>query len=485
MVSEAAAWAKAQAAGYGQGFAASLANAYLQGTGLSLSDAINLYYQMNPQLTRGAGGQADTFYNSGAADAQAQKILGTPPETESLMTYMGNYNLGEDYSNKSTIEKELNLLKPTNNLQSYSPTQYAQLVNQAVQQSSVTGVPVSKILNSYLSQTYAPANTYNASNLYGFAPSGSNDLINILTGNTTNTLGGYGYPASTKVVSEGGYDFLIGYDANGKEVSRELIGQTQSTGMTDYQKAQIGLAQEEYKQNLINAQNNYNLQLEQLRQNSKATEYDYSLALKKYEQSVKEAEQAFTIKQRELGISEAQLALDKEYQTAQIALEKEKFAWEQTQANAQLDLENRAYAANLAANPKSWLEYAAFTGNVPAIQPWMQPLMPQQYSNLTAGSAIPGIYNTQMPTGMTGIGINPDGTTTVMNGSPVSAFDYSNLPQLTTPSRQYQARMNPSSFQQYTGYEQARTGMTPEDLEYRLWSQAAPGGNYQGLSYGR
>lgn len=59
------------------------------------------------------------------------------------------------------------------------------------------------------------------------------------------------------------------------------------------------------------------------------------------------------------------------------------------------------------------------------------------------------------------------------------------LPQLTRPSRQYQARMGPTAQAQYEAYMQATTGITPEELQWRLWNLAPPGGQYTGLRYTR
>lgn len=70
-------------------------------------------------------------------------------------------------------------------------------------------------------------------------------------------------------------------------------------------------------------------------------------------------------------------------------------------------------------------------------------------------------------------------------GQTLQPGDLSGMPQLTWPSRQYQARMGPSALQQYYGYEQARTGAIPEETQWRLWSRAAPGGSRMNLGYWR
>jgi len=61
----------------------------------------------------------------------------------------------------------------------------------------------------------------------------------------------------------------------------------------------------------------------------------------------------------------------------------------------------------------------------------------------------------------------------------------SGMPELVRPSRQYQARMGPTAMQQYGAYAQARTGITPEELQWRLRNTAPPGGGYSGLRWMR
>lgn len=59
------------------------------------------------------------------------------------------------------------------------------------------------------------------------------------------------------------------------------------------------------------------------------------------------------------------------------------------------------------------------------------------------------------------------------------------MPTLTRPSRQYQARMGPTALDQYYTYVQARTGITPQEMQFRLWSMSPPGGRFGGLRYTR
>lgn len=137
----------------------------------------------------------------------------------------------------------------------------------------------------------------------------------------------------------------------------------------------------------------------------------------------------------------------------------EMLAWNREQEAGRLAAEKEQRLATLRANPTSWLEYASLAGQQPAIQPWMLPLMPQQYAGTVAGAPIPGWSA----------------------GAPTMA----ELPELTTPSRQYQARMGPTGVAQYQGYQQARTGMLPSETEWRLWSQAPPGGTNTRLRWQR
>ncbi len=122
----------------------------------------------------------------------------------------------------------------------------------------------------------------------------------------------------------------------------------------------------------------------------------------------------------------------------------------------QLQQEQQQRLATLAANPKSWLEYAATANQPPVIQPWMLPMMSKDYSGAgmpQAGDVIPGWTATNM-TGM---------------------------PDLGNPSAQYWARMGPTAQQQYFGYQQADQAMTPEESQFRLWNTAPPSG-FRGFS---
>lgn len=148
------------------------------------------------------------------------------------------------------------------------------------------------------------------------------------------------------------------------------------------------------------------------------------------------------------GLNEDELALRRQQMYQDAAYQNAQLAWSQQQWSQQQAQEQQNYLANLAAEPHSWLEYASAAGQPPVIQPWMLPLMPQDYGIYSAGQTMPGWD----PQNMTGI------------------------PQLINPSAQYMARIGPTAQQQYYGYEQAQQGATPEESAWRLWSLSPPGG---------
>lgn len=168
--------------------------------------------------------------------------------------------------------------------------------------------------------------------------------------------------------------------------------------------------------------------------------------------------QTYAQYQAENALKQQQMAQDAAQQQAQLEFNRQKqaqdLAWAQQQQQASLDAEKAQRLATLSANPQSWLEAASLSGNAPVIQPWMVPLMPQDYG-LSSGAAIPNW----------------------------SATDMSNMPDITTPSAQYMARIAPSSQEQLYGYEKAKTGASPADTQWRIWSRAPTGGKNTGLNY--
>jgi hypothetical protein len=205
----------------------------------------------------------------------------------------------------------------------------------------------------------------------------------------------------------GGYYWTI--DANGvPKILGEVGNAASPTTMTPYQQAQVKQAQDEL-----------------------AWQQQQASTLTPYQQAQLQAQQQSSW--QDTAYQQQQLAADQQYRQQQL----------------QQEQQNRL--ATLAANPKSWLEYAATANQQPVIQPWMLPLMPQEYAGANlpaAGAIIPG-WNAQNMQGM---------------------------PDLITPSAQYWARMGPTAQQQYYGYQQADQAMIPEESQFRMWNMAPPRG---------
>lgn len=162
-------------------------------------------------------------------------------------------------------------------------------------------------------------------------------------------------------------------------------------------------------------------------------------------------------------LTQQQFEWDSKMDMLRLEQQQEADLWQREEARRQEE-------ARLAAEPISWLQHAAYTGQQPVVQPWMKPLMPEQYGQLGVGQMIPG----WTPPTQIGVG-----------GAAQAAAGMTGMPGLTTPSRQYQARMGPTSLQQYLGYQQAQTGARPEETQWRLWSAAPPTGQYAGLTRAR
>ena len=186
------------------------------------------------------------------------------------------------------------------------------------------------------------------------------------------------------------------------------------------------------------------------------------------QQSQFEAEMAFRQQQFEFQqqppptspFQQQQFGLQQRAQAAQQEQFGAGLQFQQEQALLQADLERQREQARLAANPISWLQYAAFTGQDPVVQPWMIPLG-FQGEQLQAGQPLPGFERQE----------GQDVTQT-----------FTNLPALRTPSAQLQARWGPTAQQQFLGFRQARTGATPEETQFRLGSGRAPTGAFGGFT---
>ena len=161
--------------------------------------------------------------------------------------------------------------------------------------------------------------------------------------------------------------------------------------------------------------------------------------------------------QWERGQREKEWQQEQRWQEAQSGYQQQQLEWSQEQFRLQQEAEKKSRLAALAAQPASWLQYAAEANQAPVMQPWMQPLMPSDYEGLKVGEEIPGW----------------------------SATNMSEMPGLTTPSAQLQARMGPTALRQLYAYKQARTGQTPEESQFRLWSGAPPSDRFGGYSRGR
>lgn len=131
--------------------------------------------------------------------------------------------------------------------------------------------------------------------------------------------------------------------------------------------------------------------------------------------------------------------------------------------------------------------YDTLIGEFVDYEPWMEGQIQGQISTATTrpttGTAVPA--TTPTPTTPTTPTMATYDATLAALGLPAGAYDLSNLMKLLRPSMQYWARMGPTAQQQYAGYEQARIGITPEELQFRQWSMAPPTGLYPGLTYRR
>ena len=184
--------------------------------------------------------------------------------------------------------------------------------------------------------------------------------------------------------------------------------------------------------------------------------------IRKIELAEQEAEREEAFRQQQFQWQQQQAEMQQQWQReqmqSQMQMQQEQMAFQQEQAQMQQQEQERQYAAQLSAQPRSWLEYGAYTGETPVVQPWMLPLMSQQYEGTVAGAPLPGWQG---------------GTSMAQ------------LPELTRPSRQYQARMGPTGMQQYLGYQQAMTGARPEETQFRQWATAPPGGRFGGMQWTR
>ncbi len=133
--------------------------------------------------------------------------------------------------------------------------------------------------------------------------------------------------------------------------------------------------------------------------------------------------------------------------------------------------------AQLAAQPISWLQHAALSGQTPVVQPWMIPLM-RPGQNLQVGQPIPG-FQAGAPGAQQG-GFVPGTATPQPLGT-----QFANLPELRRPSAQLFARMGPTEQRQYLGFRQAGTGIPPEETLFRQRQSGPPGSSGGGFQQQR
>ena len=167
---------------------------------------------------------------------------------------------------------------------------------------------------------------------------------------------------------------------------------------------------------------------------------------------------------------------------------------QQQQFQAQQASQTRQERARLSANPISWLQFADFTGEPPVVQPWMIPLGGQQ--GLQAGQPFPGLTRNPQSfedldtlgafDSMRAAGVSEESIRLSLQAgqahTPSGGFDFSTLPELTTPSTQFLSRAGPTAQLQWLGFKQARTGAIPEESLFRRRAGAPPGGSFSGLS---
>ena len=184
---------------------------------------------------------------------------------------------------------------------------------------------------------------------------------------------------------------------------------------------------------------------------------------------------------REFGITEQRLFQESEatrlFREQQFEFQGETRRLEQEQFQQKLAGEREARLAQLAAQPISWLQHAALSGQTPVVQQWMIPLM-RPGQNLQVGQPIPGFQPGAL--GAQQGGFIPGTSTPQPLGT-----QFSNLPELRRPSAQLFARMGPTAQQQFLGFRQARTGIPPQETLFRQRQSGPPGSSGGGFQQQR
>ncbi len=178
------------------------------------------------------------------------------------------------------------------------------------------------------------------------------------------------------------------------------------------------------------------------------------------------SEQEFDLLRQQFEFQQQQAGVTSPFQQQQLELQQQQISQQQSQFQSQLQFQQQQFASQLAANPINWLQYAAFTGQPPVVQPFMSQLGFQDPTvSLQTGQPIPGFQ----PATFQGNVLQTPGS-------------FTNLPALTTPSAQFLSRLRPSERQQFAGFRRARTGRSQEDIGAQLASQRAPTGSFAGFS---
>lgn len=174
-----------------------------------------------------------------------------------------------------------------------------------------------------------------------------------------------------------------------------------------------------------------------------------------------------------------------EAQTAATALAQSRFEFDERTALAAQELQQQQLTgqreerlAQLAAQPAQWLQHAALSGVAPVVQKWMEALQ-RPGQNLEVGQNIPGVQGFGQSGGQGGSPQGQQGG--FLPGTAVPGqVDFSGLPSLRNPSAQLFARFGPTAQQQFAGFRQARTGIPPDELFFRLGQAGAPRGTSSG-----
>ncbi len=233
--------------------------------------------------------------------------------------------------------------------------------------------------------------------------------------------------------------------------------------------------QKEYQQGQLDLQN-------------KQLEQDYEQWQKEFEFNSANATSQLELQKLTEQHNYEQNLWNQKFQESELAWSKEQFAQEQA-------AQREERLATLAAQPKSWIEYANLSKTTPVIQPWMMPLMGDRYEGTVspqpmqttmgqtqteAPMMVDNKYNMPLtPQVQPGTSNQQLGTIqgTPQVGAPIPGWtptDNTKMPGLLNPSAQYMQRIAPAMQEQYYGYQQARTGARPEDEQWRLWNMAPP-----------